>query len=118
MLHKEDRVMSMPPVGTAPEAAVSSVATKWGMGGGTISSVYGWLASNEAVILVGLFVTVAGFVVNLIYQHKRHRRETDEALFRRNLEEAEEKRRVELHRAKMHALLHEDAEGVGEVGAA
>lgn len=84
---------------------MTNVATKWGMGGGTLSSVYGWVASNEAVILIGLFVTIAGFVINLIYQRKRDRREADEAELRKKLQEAEDRRREELHKAQMKAYL-------------
>lgn len=70
---------------TSVEATVSSIASK-GMGGGTMTSIYGWVTSNEAMVLIGVVVTILGFVMNCIFQFRRDRREQ------------------ELHRSKLAAL--------------
>lgn len=74
---------------TSVEATVASAASK-GMGGGTVTSVYGWITSNEMIALVGLTITILGFIVNCIFQYRRDRREQ------------------ELQRAKL-AMLHEQS---------
>jgi len=58
------------------EATVTSVASR-GMGGGAATSMVGWLASNEAIALIGVIITVLGFVVNLIFQIRRDRRDQE-----------------------------------------
>ena len=35
------------------DIAIESMTTKYGMGGGVVTSVIGWLSSNEAVVLIG-----------------------------------------------------------------
>lgn len=86
------------------ESAVTSVATKWGMGGGASASVYGWLTSSEAIAVIGILITVLGFIVNWFFQRRRDKREVEVAEFRRQMELAEEARRVELHQAQLEAL--------------
>lgn len=93
------------------DAAVASTATKYGMGGGLATSIFGWLSSNGAAVLIGVVMTIAGFVVNYIYQRKRFRlakeqREEESAMnlaeeARRN---AEERRKQELHQARLDAI--------------
>jgi len=58
------------------EATVSSVASR-GMGGGAATSMLGWLTSNEAIALIGISITILGFVVNLIFQIRRDLREQE-----------------------------------------
>ncbi len=74
---------------TSVEATISSVASK-GMSGGTVTSVYGWITSNEAMALIGVIVAVLGFIVNCIFQFRRDMREQ------------------ELHRSKLAALKDAD----------
>lgn len=81
------------------EGLVSSVATKGGMGGGTAAALYGWLTSSNAAVLIGILVTVAGFVVNWIYQRKRDKREEREQLVREQLDFA-------LHQARLLQIRH------------
>lgn len=88
------------------EAVVTSVATRWGMGGGVLASAYGWLTSSAGAMLIGVVVTILGFVINAVYQQKRHRRETEEADFRRTIALAEERRRDDMHRAQLNAIKH------------
>lgn len=95
----------------ATDAAIASTATKWGMGGGLATSVFGWMSSNGAAVLVGIVMTVAGFFVNYVYQRKRFKlmalaREEESVLAmaeeaRRN---AAERRAEELHEAQLLAL--------------
>ncbi len=79
------------------ESLVSSVATKGGMGGGTVAAMYGWLTSSAAAVLIGILVTVAGFIVNFIYQRRRDNREEREQMVR-------EQREAELHQARLQQI--------------
>lgn len=57
----------------AVEAAISAGASKVTYGGaGTVG--IGWLLSNEATVLAGLLIAVAGFAVNWYYRAKQDRR--------------------------------------------
>lgn len=88
----------------ATDTAVTSVATKWGMGGGTVAAAYGWLTSNGGAVVIGILVTVLGFVINYIFQRRRDRREEEQREFDRKLALAEEERRQELHEAQLRAI--------------
>lgn len=90
----------------AAEQTVTSLATKWGMGGGTAATAYGWLTSSAGAMLIGIVVTILGFIINGVYQQARHRRETEEANFRRQIALAEERRRDEMHQAQLAAIKH------------
>lgn len=90
--------------GQAVEAAAVSIATKVGMGGGSAASTVGWLASNNTVVVVGLFVTIVGFLINLYFQRRRDKRETRESELKMKLDLAEEKRNAELHKVQMSVL--------------
>lgn len=93
------------------EAAAVSLATKVGMGGGSAASAVGWLASNNTVVVIGLFVTVVGFLINLFFQYRRDKRELREYEFKMRLELAEEQRNVELHKVQMSALKRRSSDG-------
>lgn len=88
----------------AVETSFTTAATKWGMGGGTLTTAFGWLASNGAAVFIGIVVTVLGFVVNYVFQRRRDKREAELAEFQRNIELAEERRRQEMHEAQLAAL--------------
>lgn len=60
----------------ALEATVASVASKATSGGAT-ASVIGFLTSNEGIALVGLMITIVGFVVNLIFKFRQDRRDQE-----------------------------------------
>lgn len=89
----------------ATDTVVTSVATKWGMGGGTIAATFGWLTSNGLAVAIGILVTVMGFIINYIFQRRRDHREVEQKALDRQLALAEEKRRQELHEAQMRAIL-------------
>jgi len=71
-IERQDLLNTSTPI----EATVSSVAVK-GMGGGTATSFLGWITSNEAMAVIGLIVTLSGFIINVIFQVRRDRREAE-----------------------------------------
>lgn len=83
------------------DGLLAITVSKWGMSGGTVAAALGWLTSNGAAVLIGICVTVLGFVINYIFQRRRDRREAEQAKFSRELELAEEKRRQELHEVQL-----------------
>lgn len=83
---------------------VGSAASKWGMGGGTVTTALGWLSSSGATVLIGLLITLVGFLVNFFSQKRREKREIEERAFREKIALREESRKEELHRAKLKAL--------------
>lgn len=93
------------------EATATALATKLGMGGGSAASAVGWLASNNTVVVTGLFVTILGFLINLYFQRRRDKRETRESELKMALDLAEEKRNVELHKVQMSALKRRSTDG-------
>lgn len=88
----------------AADTVVTSVATKWGMGGGTIAVTFGWLTSNGLAVAIGILVTVLGFVINYIFQRRRDSREVEQRALDRQLALSEEKRRQELHEAQLRVI--------------
>jgi hypothetical protein len=58
------------------EATVTSIASK-GMSGGAATSMFGWMTSNEAIALIGVTITILGFVINIVFQIRRDRREQE-----------------------------------------
>lgn len=59
---------------TSIEATVSSVASKSSTGG-AVTGVMGMLTNDQFMATSGVVVAVLGFVVNLIFQIRRDRRE-------------------------------------------
>jgi hypothetical protein len=66
-------------------AAVGSKVTYAGSGG----SVLAWLASSEAGVVFGLFMGLAGLIVNFVFKLREDRRQQEE------------------HEQRMQALRHE-----------
>lgn len=58
------------------ESTVSSLASK-GMSGGAATSMLGWMTSNEGIALIGITITLLGFIVNFVFQIRRDRREKE-----------------------------------------
>lgn len=83
---------------------VTSIATRWGMGGGTATSIFGWLTSNGAAVLIGILVTIAGFILNYWFQRRRDKREYEHIQFQQELALAEERRKQEIHQAQLDAI--------------
>ncbi|UKL14819.1 holin class II [Stenotrophomonas phage C121] len=88
------------------DGLIASVASKYGMGGGLATSVYGWLSSGTTAVFIGVLVTIGGFVINLIFQRRRENREILATDARLRREEAEERRKQEMHEAQMEAIRH------------
>lgn len=60
------------------EIALISSSAKWGMGGGTVTSIFGCLSQNELLVFLGILTTIGGFVVNLVFQWRRDKRAKEE----------------------------------------
>ena len=86
------------------DATFSWIATKIGMGGGTLASIFGWFTSNGAAVFIGILITVLGFVMNAWFQRRRDAREEAEANLRREHQIMRELRLQELHQAQLEAL--------------
>lgn len=70
---------------TINDITLANATAKYGMGGGAVTSLIGWLSSSEAVLLIGVIVTILGFIVNFIFQVRRdnrlkHKTELEEQL--------------------------------------
>ena len=89
---------------TAFDATVASLATKWGMVGGAVTSAFGMLTCNGLVTLIGMVLAILGFIINYTFQKRRECRELEEAELRRAHALAEESRRAEMHAAQLVAL--------------
>ena len=72
------------------------------MGGGSITAILGYLSSSGAAVLIGVLVTILGFLFNIYFQRKKHIREHDEWVTKKSILEAEERRREELHIAQLN----------------
>lgn len=65
----------------AVEATASAMASKATYAGGA-TSVIGWLQGVDWLAFAGIFIGVAGFLLNAYFQYKRHKREEFESLIR------------------------------------
>lgn len=66
---------------TAIETTVAATASKATYAGGG-ASIFGVLASIDWLALAGFFIAILGFIVNVYYQHQRHKREKLESTLR------------------------------------
>ena len=83
------------------ESIGASLSNRWGMGGGFMTLLYGWMTDAGTAIFVGVVVTIAGFVMSYYFQRKKQNRERDEASLRERLLLREEDRKEELHQARL-----------------
>lgn len=60
------------------DATIANNSVKWGMGGGSLTSVFGYLSSSDLLMIVGVVTTALGFLVNLYFQYKRDARAKEE----------------------------------------
>lgn len=86
------------------DIAIESMTAKYGMGGGVVTSVIGWLSSNEAVVLIGVLVTVLGFLVNLIFQVRRDKRQIKAALLEEELLKKDDARKQAIFEEQIKQL--------------
>lgn len=56
------------------DASVANNSVKWGMGGGSLASVCGFLSNSDILMIIGVVTTGLGFIVNLYYQYRRDAR--------------------------------------------
>jgi predicted PurR-regulated permease PerM len=87
----------------ALENTVIPLSTK-SMGGGALTSVFGYLSSSGTAVFIGIVVTVLGFAFNLYFQRKRYARELEEWDTKKTLLLEEERRKEEYHQAMLHTL--------------
>lgn len=71
------------------DATIASMTAKWGMGGGTATSIFGWFTANNIAVIIGIIVTLAGFILNALFQYKREKRAKEEHDLRMKLLEME-----------------------------
>lgn len=86
------------------DIAIASMTTKYGMGGGVLTSLIGWLSSNEAVVIIGIIVTLLGFIINLIFQIKREKRQIKTSILEEELMRKEDQRKQALFEEQMRQL--------------
>lgn len=82
------------------DGMMASVSSKIGMGGGTATSIFGWMTTNEAAVLIGLCITVIGFLLNLFFQYKREKRTLAEHELKKKLYLME----IEEHQKRMNLI--------------
>ena len=58
------------------DATLAAASTKWGMGGGAVTSIFGAISQNEVLVGVGVITTVLGFIFNWYFQWKRDKKAT------------------------------------------
>ena len=80
------------------DPSFGGILTKWGMGGGTVTSAVGWLSSSGAAVLIGVVITVAGFIVNYLYQGRDYRLKKSKELREQKLSELQEKKLIDENR--------------------
>lgn len=89
------------------DASIASLTTRWGMGGGTVTSIFGWLSSNQFAVLIGIAVTLLGFIINAIFQYRREKRSSAESALQKKLLLDEDRRKEELHLLQITKLQRE-----------
>lgn len=86
------------------DAIITDTASKWGMGGGTVATFYGWITSSAAAILIGIVVTIGGFLINYYFQRKRHQKEMEFNELRTQLLLKDEQRKQEMHEIEIKLM--------------
>ena len=104
--------MALTPNTSSQTETLMPVISKWGMGGGVATSIFGWLSSSGGAVLIGVAVTILGFWVNFYFQRRRDLRELKQLQLLEAREHAEERRKQELHDlhvARLKAEINEPA---------
>lgn len=71
------------------DASLANTSVKWGMGGGSLTSIFGYLSSSDLLMIVGVITTALGFMVNLYFQYKRDARAREEHELKKKLLESQ-----------------------------
>ena len=82
------------------DATLATASAKWGMGGGTATSIFGCLSDNEMLVIAGIVTTIFGFVLNAYFQYKRDQRATEEHRLRKKVLELQIQEATETHANK------------------
>lgn len=88
------------------ETVGASISNRWGMGGGSLTLLYGWMTDASTAVFIGVIVTLAGFLMSFYFQRKRQIRELHEAALRRELLLKEEDRKEALHQARLRHIMY------------
>lgn len=80
------------------DTSIGGILTKWGMGGGMVTTALGWFSSSGAAVLIGSFITLAGFGLNYIYQCRENRRKDAKELREQTLAKLEEQKLIDDNR--------------------
>lgn len=58
------------------EKLIESAAARYlSMGGGFVTSAVGWIKTAEGIATLGLFISLAGFIMNWVFQIRRDKRD-------------------------------------------
>lgn len=71
------------------DASLANASVKWGMGGGSLTSIFGYLSSSDLLMIVGVITTALGFMVNLVFQYRRDVRAKEEHELKKKLLESQ-----------------------------
>ena len=80
------------------DPSFGGILTKWWMGGGIVTSALGWFSSSGAAVLIGSFITLAGFGLNYIYQCRENKRKEAKELREQTLAKLEEQKLIDENR--------------------
>ena len=89
---------------TINDVTLANMTAKYGMGGGAVTSLIGWLSSSEAVLFIGVVVTILGFIINFIFQIIRDKRLKHKTNLEEELLVREDKRKQALFEEQMKQL--------------
>lgn len=92
---------------TTVDAIMVSAGTK-SMGGGTVASIIGYMSSNGFAVLVGVLVTILGFICSVYFQRRQYIKNTEKWEIEKKQMLADEKRKEELHALAVRKLLDGD----------
>ena len=87
-------------VGKSVDSTMIAIGMK-SMGGGTISIILGYLFSSGFAVLLGIVLTILGFISNQYFQRRQNLRNREKWELERAQLEAEEERRNELHKLQL-----------------
>ena len=88
---------------TTIDTVMVSVGTK-SMGGGTMASIIGYMSSNGFAVLVGVLVTILGFICSVYFQRRQYIKNTEKWELEKEQMLADEKRKEELHSLTVRKL--------------
>lgn len=71
-----------------------NISNKFGLGGGFFTILYGWMASAEAALFIGVVTTVTGLLASLYFQRLKNDRD-------KTAQMADEARKAEMHQVQL-----------------